>query len=229
MTALIVMSMVGSAFAGEVDDEPAWETYVGTRAPALIGVGVVYPLPHRLRLATEIGILPGGYVDMINAVVQAFDGYGDATAELVEIATRNSLLVHIDAGYQPFANRGFYAGVGYSLATLGGASSGQELLEEVVGVTAPESRDGSTTEFDIASTLHNVEVLLGWRFDLPQRFTLRTELGVLWCVAAAVDVEVTSERAGTAALETAAEIYLVETYERYVVSPTIGLWVGRRW
>lgn len=207
-----------------------WEVYVGTRAPALIGAGVVYPLPARVRLVTEIGILPGGYVDLINATAEAFSWYGPATSELVSVATANSLLIHVDAGYQFFPDKGFYAGIGYSIATLGGGTTTEELLESILDEEVPSNPSGVEREFAIDSTLHNFELVLGWRFDLPSDFTIRTELGLLWTLGSRVGVELEGGRGDVAAevLERAAEVYLEDIYTTYVISPTVGIWFGKR-
>ena len=208
--------------------------YAGTRVPIHLGVGASVELPNRLGAQLELGVLPGAYVNGINTVVQAFDGYNDATAELIEIATRNALVVHLGARFRFVERLGLYASAGYTLATLGGAATGEELLEDVLGLEAPASADGSRS-FDLGSTLHNLEFAFGWRFLLPKQWTLRTELGLLWCASARANVSSDGPTGGSpaarpnpGAFERAAEAYLVETYETYVISPTLALWFGRR-
>lgn len=223
------------AFAAEPTDVEAQsdaplrlqgELYAGTRVPVHVGVGGSLAFRQRFRLHTEIGFLPGAYVDGINSVVQAFDGYDDATAKLIEIATSDALVLHLGAHVRPVRRLGLYLGTGYTLVTLGGSATGEELIEDVLGGELPTGSTGER-DIDVGSTLHNLEFSLGWSFALPKKWTLRTELGLLWCASARANVQVDGERPGTDSLERATEAYLVETYETYVISPTLALWVGR--
>ncbi|MEZ4436417.1 MAG: hypothetical protein R3F65_28795 [bacterium] len=201
-----------------------------TDAPASLGAQVTATLPHRIRLGTSLGILPGAYVSLINAVATAAGWYTEDTAEVIDDALSRAVVWTVQLGWQPWDDSGFHVDLGYGLAALGGATSSGEALGAATGVPAPFAGE----DYDIDSTLHTLRLDFGWRFDLyADALYLDAAIGVLTTVAAeTVVTPPPSDRpfgqAGRQRLADETETYLDDTYTTYVHSPTVTLGLGWR-
>ncbi len=204
-----------------------------TDIPLHMGGRVAVETAQGLRGSLSVGILPGAYVDLINAVVMAFDGYNQATADLIQQSLQNSLVVRVHAGYRPWSHLGFYVDLGYTLATLGGDVANEGLISAVTGQEAPGITSLADEEYAVNSTLHLIGLEVGWQWVIAERWTIRTALGGAFTVAAAstVEAEFSVPRAGTAlvdAFEGIAEQYLDDTYTSYVHTATVSVAAGYR-
>lgn len=210
----------------------SFEAAAATDVPVYVGARLSAELPHRLRLSTGIGILPGPYVELINAVATQFEGYTDETADLVEDTLQSSLVWRLHAGWRPFENSGFYFEGGYTLVTLGGTTSIETVIAVLSGQEGAmvEGRDPSEPhEYDISSTLHLVGFEAGYIFPIGENFTLRAALGGIFTVAASSTVENLFEARRQEAADrfnTGVEDYLNDTYKSYVHSPVVSVSVG---
>jgi hypothetical protein len=79
-----------------------------TDVPVQPGAKVTLEFPFRVQLSTSVGALPAAYIDLINAVVVAADGYDKQTADLVSDALQNSLVWRLHVGFRPLADYGWY-------------------------------------------------------------------------------------------------------------------------
>jgi hypothetical protein len=215
------------ASAGAADPAPTWHLAagIGTDFPISVGARAHVEAPFRLRLSTSIGILPGPYVSTINAFVVGVGGYDDATADLITSALSSSLIWRTHLGYRPFQNHGLYGEIGYGLVTLGGSATGSELLAGVTGATLPPSDRTSPRTFDVASTLHMLDIEVGWDFPVSDHFQLRAAIGAALTVASSTTVDSGSTGRGgvAAAFESAAAGYLDDTYTAYVFTPVLSV------
>ena len=205
---------------------------VTTDLPVQVGGRIQLETPHRIRLSTALGVMPGGYVQLINAVLVDAGAYPDATADLIESTLKESLVWRTHVGWRPFSDHGFYFEVGYTLVTLGGAATGQELLAGIVGASAPAGA-GESRDYDVASTLHLFDFELGWEWVLWDALTLRAAIGLIATVAASSTVEarfdvVPALRGAVDSFERFSESYLVDTYTSYVFSPVASVGLGYR-
>jgi hypothetical protein len=194
-----------------------------TSFPVDVGVRLTYEAPFPLRLSTSLGFLPGAYVDGTNAIVRAFGGYDDRTAELVRNSLQSSLVWRSHVGVRPF--RGFYAEAGYGLVSLGGGASAAEILAAVTGRSVPGA--GSRT-FTAHSTLHMLDVELGWEARLAPDLRLRTAVGGIFTLAASTHIEPDFDPGllgslAVKALARAGELYLDRMYEKYVHTPVVTI------
>ena len=172
-------------------------------------------------------------MDLINEIATGFDWYSDATAALISVAISDSLILRFHAGWQPFAHLGFYVDLGYTLATLGGGTSAEEFLLEATGESPPDtSRASSGNEYDIASTLHMLDVELGWEWLLFDQLTLRTALAYTGTMGSSTTVEALfdSDRPvvqdAIGAFEATSAAYLDDVYSSYVHSAVVTIAVG---
>lgn len=224
---LALLLGVGAALAG--DGPYHLDLHVETRLPSHVGGRVAAEFPGRVRLAVGAGVLPGPYVDLVNAVVVAFNGYDERTAEVVKSSIQSSLAVQVEAGWRPLKRYGLVFDVGYQLLTLGGNATSADVLYAASGVDVPDTGDGRS--FDASSTLHQISVQVGWEEVIAGRVVIGGTLGGLFTVGAHSTVEPAFdpliaepwERAGD---EAAA--WLDETYLQYVHTPTVTLRVGYR-
>ncbi len=180
----------GSGAYGDerVTDERNWavDLEILTDFPIHFGARIGAELPHRIRLGATLGYLPGGYVDVINAIVVSAGGYDEHMAELVRNSLENSLVFRFHLGWQPFEDYGFYFDVGYGLAALGGGADTESVLIAVTGYVPPPGL--GVGDFSIHSTLHMMDVELGYLWVSESGWSIRAALGGAFTVGASVDV-----------------------------------------
>ena len=202
-----------------------------TDVPVQVGGRLSVEGPLRLRLGTSLGVLPGPYIDLINAVVVAAGGYDDSTAELIRQSLKQSLVWRLHLGWRPFEDYGFYFELGYGLVTLGGGVEGEELITVVTGSPPPRDDPTSDRTYDVTSTLHMLDVEIGWRYELWRGLTLRAAVGFAGTLGAQSEVapayRVVARRA-VEAFTGAAERYLNDVYSTYVFTPVVSFALGYR-
>ncbi len=213
------------------------ELQLQTDFPVSVGARIKAEFPYRIQLSTGVGTLPGGYVDVINAVVVAAGGYDDATADVIRSTLASSLVWRTHLGWRPLSKRGWYFEGGYGLVTLGGGITGQEAIVLLTGGTAPTGGGGggnTLLNYDVRSTLHMLDVETGWRWLVwRDRIVLNAALGFAGTVASKTTLEPRdpSPLTDTMALRTLAnegEAYLDDIYTDYVFTPVVTVGIGYR-
>ena len=202
-----------------------------TDVPIELGTRVAVEVADVFRASLTLGVLPGPYVDLINAVVVAFDGYNDATADLITQALNNSLILRLHTGLRPWSDLGLYFDIGYTLVTLGGGVAGEDLFAVVTGIAPPTNLTGDEHPYDVASTLHLVGFEVGWEWVFAQSWTVRTAVGAVFTVASntTVQADFDSRFPSLVGNFTAfSEAYLDEVYTSYVHTPVVSVSVGYR-
>ncbi|GAB4543906.1 MAG: hypothetical protein Tsb0020_55480 [Haliangiales bacterium] len=201
---------------------------LGTAVPIDVGLGATLEAPFGLRVGTSVGYVPGPYVDLINAVATRLEFYDDATADLISAVLQRSLVWNLRAGWRPWSQ--LTVDAGYSLITLGGSASSQDVLAALSSTPPPSG--GDDTPYEISSTLHMLHLEVGWRFDFG-RLSVRPAIGAAVTVSAHTTVDPgetgmpvrdRSRRAFGAGVAG----YLDDTYKRYVHTPLITVTAGYR-
>ncbi|MBI4700951.1 MAG: hypothetical protein HY744_07285 [Deltaproteobacteria bacterium] len=201
-----------------------------------VGVRLSLEVPLRLRFSTSVGVLPGPYVDLINAVVVAAGGYDESTAELVRGALSKSLVWRTQVGWRFHPDWGFYLDAGYALAALGGGVTGQDVLVLATGKPAPQEAGQKLDKlsFSVGSRLHLLVAEAGYEWLLWDRLVIRAAAGFAGTVAAKTKAEAqfSTGRAKIDALITEfgnyGAAYLDDIYTSYVYTPTITVAAGYR-
>lgn len=204
---------------------PRLTAEIGTDVPLGVGASGEIELGRRARFGLGLLWTPAAYVAFADEVGQAVGGYDDVTSAIVRASTENALALRFRAGVRPFVNEGFYVDVVYTLLTLGGAFTSEDLAQ-TVGQTGG---GGSETGFNLSSTIHQLGFELGWRFLLPERLALRVALGGSFTFAADVTAEaVGSSRAPNLArtVEDAGAQLVEDIYTAYVHVPVITVALG---
>ena len=203
---------------------------VGTDIPISAGGTVSLQIPYGIRLSTGLGALTSGYVTLINEVVTSLDGYDDATAALVEQTLQNSLVWRTHIGW--IADFGLYVDAGYTLATLGGGSSVEDIIVGIVGIEP--SSHGINREYDIESTLHMLDIEIGWKGVFWDAFVVRAAVGFAGTIASNTVVQQRFSVSGPVMqrgideFERVVANYLDETYQTYVFTPVFTVSLGYR-
>ena len=242
--ALFWAVLLGSTSAQAASQQPqgmGLDVLAGTRFPLSIGVQAQAEGPGRLQAGLGLGLLPGFYVDTINEVAMALDAYDQPTADVIRSTIQSSLLCDVDLGWRPFRRAGFLFGVGYSLATLGGSATAQDILAAASGLEPPDASisigpvgfgtDDAILEYDASATLHMLRVDLAWRWPLGQRYVLKIGLGGAFTLAARSHIEPAYDPLVPSLLDaftSESEAWLDDTLEAYVHSPTLTLQFGSR-
>lgn len=237
-----VLAGVPSARAEEAPEQgrqeaPHAEAHAGrptvtlaTDAPLQAGLRVAWEGPHRIRASTSVGVLPPPYLDVINEAAIAAGAYDEETARLVKRSLESSLVVRVHAGWRPLRGRGFYVDGGFGLVTLGGSATGEDLLALSTGL-APPSGFGSDRRYDVASSLHMLDLEAGWEWHPARRLQVRTALGFSTTINATTRIEPRFQPLAPALVEgftRDSEQYLDETFEKYVHLPLLTVAAGWR-
>ncbi len=209
----------------------AWQlsVEVNTDFPLSVGGRLGAELPGRLRLSTTVGYLPPPYLRAINSAAVELGTYDAPVADLIEATLRQGLVWRTHVGWRPVASAGFFVDAGYGLLALRGDASPEEVLVALTGIAPPEEEGALDRRYEVHSTLHMVDVELGWRWVAETGVTARLGIGAGLTFAASSTVEPRFEptRPALTGLFTGlAERYLDTTYERYVHFPTVSLSVG---
>jgi hypothetical protein len=202
-----------------------------TDVPLHAGGRLDLDLPSGLKLHTTLGGMPEDYIGVINSTVVSLGGYDTKTAEVVAAALKDSLVWRVHAGWRPGHDGAFYLSAGYTLITLGGGVSGEDLLS----LATNEEPDSVSTAhvYAVDSTLHLLDIEFGWSWVFLNTYTLRASAGFTGTIIATTKVSPqfapigdTGEKAKT--FTDAVEAFLDATYEGNVFTPTLSLAVGIR-
>lgn len=202
-----------------------------TDVPVQVGVEVTVEMPWRLRASTSLGVLPGAYVDLINEVVVAAGGYDQDTAALVRGSLQNSLVWRLHAGWRPFEGHGWYFEAGYALVALGGGLSAEEVVSLATGADPPDAEPARERRYKVSSTLHMIDVEVGWEWVLWERLALRAAVGFAGTLAAATDIRPDYRPVAPRLVDAftgESEAYLDGIYTGYVFTPVVSLAAGYR-
>lgn len=225
LTAALLAVAPGAARAAD------WHLGVeaGTDLPVMVGARVWAEAPYGLRLSTALGVFPGGYVDLVNAILVDAGAYPQETGDVIRDAIADSLVWRTHLGWR-HAGTGLYVEGGYALATLGGGVTSEQLLVAVTGADAPSS-GGAASSWSAGAMIHMVDAEIGWTDRVWEGLTVRAALGFAGTVAASATVS--PDRApgplaakASARLASAAETYLEDTFTSYVFTPVITVGLG---
>ncbi|MBX3192941.1 MAG: hypothetical protein KF819_38505 [Labilithrix sp.] len=206
---------------------PKWRFALGagTDFPMGISARAHVEAPWRGRVSTSIGVLPGPYVDAIGAIA----GFDDPTAALVKSALSTSLLWRTHLGYRLFPDLGLYVEAGYGLVTLGGSVTGAEIIQGVTGFTPPDSARAGTRSYSVKSTLHMLDVEVGYELAILERLLVRAAIGGAFTVSASttLDAQFTPRAAdGGAGFARDGAAYLDDVFTSSVFTPVVGVSVA---
>ena len=210
-----------------------------TDFPMHIGTHVTLDMPYGLQISTAIGEMPGSFVSTINAVILAFDGYGQETADLVQASLRDSLVWRLHVGWRPFEDLGLYVATGYGLVTLGSYVRG----DTIVTVLDDEDRNRLNDldaefenhlkfgRYDVYSTLHMLDAEIGWRWVLESGWSFRVALGVAATLHGKTNVTAVSsvlDKETDAIVIRGTEVHLDTIYRKHVHTPVVTFGLGHR-
>ncbi len=211
---------------------------LGTRFPLSLGAQAGFEGPWRLQAGLGAGWLPGAYVDAINGVAMAMNAYDQATADVIRSTIQSSLVLDADLGWRPFPGAGFLLGTGYSLITLGGSATAQDIIVAASGLEAPDYSgtmgwvpfdDDSILNYQTSAVLQQLRVELAWRWWLGDRYVLRVGLGAAFTVAARSRIEPAYDPLLPVLVDyftEEAQDWLDGIMRSYVHSPTITVRLG---
>jgi hypothetical protein len=202
------------------------EAGVVTDFPLQVGARVGLETPGRIRISTSLGVLPGPYVDAINGVLVGVDAYSRDEAKLVSNTLSSSLVWRTHVGIRPIPSAGFYVDAGYGLVALGGGGTAAELI---AGLTDRQLPPGvGQLPISASSTLHMLDVELGWRFPIGPHFALWTALGGAFTLGSStsLDPDTTNEPRVDQAVRQITDAgarRLDDIYTSYVFTPVLSL------
>ncbi|MEZ4407501.1 MAG: hypothetical protein R3A52_13650 [Polyangiales bacterium] len=153
-------------------------------------------------------------------------------AELIGIALQSSFVWRTHVGWRPFTRHGFVVMAGYGLVTLGGGASAEALIAGITGRSLPPGNAGANYTYAVRSTLHMVDVELGWEWlFLRDRPVVGAALGFAGTLTSRTTITPQyTPRApqATASLSAYGQEYLDDLLRSYVFTPVLSVSVGYR-
>jgi hypothetical protein len=198
----------------------ALDVGLGTTFPLHVGGSATLEAPHRLLVSVGAGWMPSPYADSIDYTLRTFGAYDSDVSALIRAGLKNSFVLQPSIGWRPSPRHGLEILAGYTLVTLGGSLSGRQAIETVTGRTFPND---AGAQIPLHSTLHNVHLIVDWRWLLRDHWVLRAGLELVHCVASSSGIDATSRlprgQEAIGQINTAIDQYLDGIYTTYVYSP----------
>ncbi len=168
---------IGSAQAQEIPAQ--WHLTVtgGTEFPIDVAARLTLETPGRVLLSTSLGVMPMGYVDLLNSILVEGGAYPQSTADFIQSALQNSLTWKTHVGWRPLKNWGFFVSGGYTLATLGGTLTGAEIISAATGLEPPQEVERFDAEIRARSTLHLLGGEVGYQWIIFDRLVIQLTAG----------------------------------------------------
>ncbi len=225
----VLLGLAGARPVRAAEEDARWRgaAALGTEFPMSVAARGQVEAPFRLRLSTTLGVLPRPYVGAINGFLVGIKAYDQSTADLIGSALSSSLIWRTHVGYRPFRRHGFTVEAGYGLVTLGGGASAATLISAITGQAAPEA--GADKNYTISSSLHMLDVELGWEWTLFQHLFVRSALGGAFTLGSSTTITPQFTPRAPRLQEAFAKVgetYLNDTYRSYVFTPVASIWVG---
>jgi hypothetical protein len=213
--------------------ERAWhiDLLARTDFPIDVGLALDVETPQRLRFGLGLGLVPGPYLRAIDGIAVAAGWYDQPTADLIEDTVTGALTLHPVIGVRPLAKEGFVLDAGFKLALLGGRNTTAGLVSTLTGQTIPDGGGDDARELRAGALLGMVTVRVGWVWEPVDRLAIRFDIGGNFTVSSTSQIRAPEGAVFPAAWEPltrAGEVYLDETFTRWVHTPTIGIGVGWR-
>lgn len=198
-----------------------------TTAPVTVGLGALVETAPRLRVGTSLGVLPGPYVDAVNAAITLLEPSWTADErQLVEDTVSTSVVWQTNVGWRPVS--GLVVQADAHVVALGGRSTTATLVRALTDAEIPAEAEG--TPLDATATLGLLGAEVGWDQPLGRALHLRTGLGWSFTVASATRIGADADRpAVDAILDRAGEAgaaYLDTQLRRYAHPPTLTVALG---
>ncbi|MFP6686121.1 MAG: hypothetical protein VB934_15495 [Polyangiaceae bacterium] len=213
---------------GSVDDPPHFDIEAATQAPLAIGGQVTLELPGRLLLHGGVGMMPSAYGSLVHSVIEGTDADSDATT-VAAMLLENALVLRMAAGWRPFSGSGFELYAGYTRLELDATASTAQIRSLANGALPSQAETLlGTTGVGLHSTLHNVQVALGWRWVALDHLVLRANLGYLKTLDASSEVTIEQQPELATTATSAVAPVLDELYAKHVQLPVLSLSAGYR-
>lgn len=164
------------------------EVGLSTQVPISAGAQARVEGPLGLFVEGEVGFLPRPYFAAVNAAVVALGGYDRATADVLENALENSLVLRGTGGIRPIPTWGLELFGGYTYMRGSGNLNAVAALLAVPGVDVP-ALEGVTLDVPVLAELHNFHVGIGWRWVLFDWLAVRASLAYLQSFAASAGLD----------------------------------------
>jgi hypothetical protein len=235
LAAVVVIGLFSCAAALAEEKPPRHDE--ATRAwHGAIGAGTDFPIavdlrgqletPIRVRLSSSVGFMPGAYAGAINGFIRSTGAYDQATSDVVSSSFDTSFVFRAHAGFRPFPKEGFYFEAGYGRVAFGGDAHARDVVAAGTGRNLPPSAFGTLDAFHVSSTLHMLDVEVGWEFLTAKRLLLRGSLGGAFTFAATTTIE-RDTPGGTPPIVqpyvAEARTRLDQAYTSYGFTPVVGI------
>lgn len=215
---------------GSKDSSWAFSVEGVTNAPVDIGGRLSLETPFRLRLSTGLGIVPGGYLGLINNAVEATGAYDELVAGLVNTGFDRGRVWRTQLGIRPFKNSGFYIDGGYARVSLAGSLFGSD-VSSLANSIEIEGQNVGDAGYDLRSTIDMWLVEIGGQWTVADHLLVGFGVGVMGTVRARSRAIPNFEAGQQVAVETISQTAVDDfdgQLEKYGYVPTLTLRIGYR-
>lgn len=188
----------------------------GTDVPVMVGGELEWAPTRWFVPAFGVGYLPGGYVRIVNAFVN-----NQRVEDLIHGTLQDSLALRFTARSFPFARWGLYVTFGYTFYTLGGGINVRDYLNEAGFNEQTKDLKLPQDEVTVDTTLHLLNVGLGYRFWLVRHISLSVEASYLFAVGSDSVTNLPDR-----GLDDGVDAFLNDILMTYVKAPMVSLRLG---
>lgn len=202
-----------------------------TDFPLDVGVALDVETPQRFRFGVGVGVIPGPYLQAINAVCEGAGWYDQATGDLIVDTIQSAVTVHPVIGFRPFPKEGFVIDAGLKVAVLGGRNTTAGLVAGLTGEEIPENANSDTRDLRATATVGLATVRLGWVWEPIDKLVVRFDVGGAFTAFSSTTIRPPEGARVPRAwkpLTAAGATYLDDIMTTYVNTPTIGIGIGWR-
>ncbi|MCB0390828.1 MAG: hypothetical protein KDD58_06050 [Bdellovibrionales bacterium] len=216
----------------------SWELEAGVEVPLQISGRAKTNFNSEFYATAGLGLAMDFLMGVNSALVGGVGILGENTAEVVESALSNSIVVDLRGGWNLHKYNGLYVEAGYMYMMGGGSEVTVDQLENAFGseyINNPLLMSNAS-EFTIGSDLHALTFHAGYRWEINESWLFNVDVGIVKPFMSSTTVDVDRVYRGTGtdtqatevanALASHAESEIEDVYLSELFIPTASVWVS---
>ena len=170
---IVLLNFCYSALAIE-----SWELEAGVEVPLQIATRAKANFNSEFYATAGLGMSMDFLMGINSALVGGVGIVGEQTAEVVESALSNAIVVDLRGGWNLHRFNGLYVEAGYLLMMGGGGDVTVEQLEGAFGVeySANPLQMSTASQFSIGSDIHALTFHAGYRWEINNNWLFNVDV-----------------------------------------------------
>ncbi len=233
---LLVLLISSSAFAISVE---SWELEAGLEVPLQLGGRVKANFNSEFYKTAGAGMSLDFLMGINSSLVGGVGILGTSSAEVVESALSNSIVIDVRGGWNLHKYKGLYVEAGYLMMMGGGKEVTVDQLEGAFGTdyTNNPLHMSNQSIFSANSDLHALTAHAGYRWEINESWLINVDVGIIkpFLSSSTVDVDDVVRGSGSVNqaanaaddLKSKAEGELDDLYLSQLFIPTATVWITK--